>query len=121
MILKPPFIIGARLLPALKIGDSYLSMEVGDNGIVFYLDTPDQEFEIHGFRPGLWMSTQGCFESILSFMLAASEAQAAVDNGRFSDNADIFEPPVMCWCQENAEEIGGLLFELEEEWEGESI
>ena len=121
MILKPPFIIGARLLPALKINDSYLSMGAECGVVVFYLDTPDQEFEIHGFRPGASARIQQCFESVLSFMLAASEAQDAVDNGRFSDNADIFEPPVMRWCQENASEIGGLLFELEEEWEGELI
>lgn len=117
MILKPPFIIGARLLPALKIGDSYLSIGVEGDAVVAYVDTPDQEFAVYGFRPGLGMSTQGCFESMLSFMLAAAEAQDSVDNGRFSDNADIFEPPVMRWCQENAEEIGGLLFELEEEGE----
>ena len=117
MILKPPFTIGARLLPALKIGDSYLSVDTEYGSVVFYLDTPDQEFEIHGFRPGLGTSTQGCFKSMLSFMLAAAEAQDSVDVGRFSDNADIFEPPVMRWCQENAEEIGGLLFELEEEGE----
>lgn len=117
MILKPPFIIGARLLPALKIDDSYLSMGAEYGVVVFYLDTPDQEFEIHGFRPGACMRVQQCFESMLGFMLAASEAQDAVDNGRFSDNADIFEPPVIRWCQENASEIGGLLFELEEEGE----
>ena len=114
MILKPPFIIGARLLPALKIGGSYLSMEVGDNGIVFYLDTPDQDHEITGFRPGAWFSVQDCFESILGFMEAAAEAQSAVDRGRSSDNADIFDPAVMRWCQENADEIGCLRLEIEE-------
>ena len=112
MILKPPFTIGARLLPALKIGDSYLSVDTEYGSVVFYLDTPDQEFEIHGFRPGLGMSVQGCFESLLSFMLSAAEAQDSVDVGRFSDNADIFEPTVMRWCQENATEIGGIWFAL---------
>ena len=112
MILKPPFIIGARLLPALKIGDSYLSFDMSTN--VFYFDTPDFSRVSCGLTRRAWqIPVQRQFEGLLSFMLAAAEAQSAVDRGRSSDNANIFDPAVMRWCQENTNEIGCLRLEIE--------
>lgn len=112
MILLPPFCISARLLTALQIGDSWLSFDPVT--VTFYLDTPDWDEVIVDFRPGARGSVQDCFEGILAFMDAAAEAQNSVDRGRFSDNADIFEPHIMLWCQENDDEIGQLRWELEE-------
>lgn len=112
MKLSPPFCISARLLPALKIGDSWLSFDM--DTVTFHLDTPDWEETIVDFRPAPGSNVQGCFEAVLSFMDAAAEAQRSLDQGRFTDNGDLFDPVLMRWCQENADEIGQLRFELEE-------
>lgn len=107
-----PIQTSPRLLPGVKIGDSWLSFEPDTQ--VFRLDTPDGDHEITGFRAGAACGVLSVFEAILSFMLAAAEAQNAVDAGRFSDNADIFSLDIMRWCQENATEIGCVQYELED-------
>lgn len=109
MTLKPPFFISSRLLPALKIGDSTLSMST--KTLTFYLD----EHKITGFRPAPHSSVQSRFDAMLSFMAAAAEAQNSVDRGRYSDNADLFDPEVMRWCQENASEIEMVQYNLEQD------
>lgn len=109
MTLKPPFCISSLPLPALKIGESTLSMDL--NTAVFYLD----DIQIDGFQPGAHASVQSCFEAMLSFMSAAAEAQNSVDRGRHSDNADLFDPEVMRWCQENASEIEMVQYNLEQD------
>ncbi len=108
MILKPPFFISSSLLPALKIGDSTLSMST--KTLTFYLD----EHKITGFRPGAHSSVQAWFDAMLSFMAAAAEAQKSVDQGRYSYNADLFVPEIMRWCQENASEIAMVQYKLED-------
>jgi hypothetical protein len=108
------FQISHRLLPSVKIGDSWLSYYLDRS--VLWLDTPDRTFEIDGFIFSYRLSAKYCIDTCLSFMLAAAEAQNAVDAGRFSDNADIFSLDIMRWCQENATEIGCVQYELEE-WE----
>ena len=113
MILKQPFIISSRLLPALNIGDSTLSWDSKD--LLFYVDAPSKTYVIDGFRPGLSCGVQDCFDDILSFMLAAAEAQDATDAGRFTDNGDLFEPELMVWCQENRQELEDLQMDLEQE------
>ena len=112
MKLSPPFCISARLLPTLQIGDSWLSCDPSTR--LFYLDTPDGKNVITDFHPAASSGLQEWFKAILSFMDAAADAQRSLDQGRFTDNGDLFEPLVMRWCQENADEIGQLRFELEE-------
>lgn len=104
-----PIQISARLLPAVKIGDSWLSFEPVAK--VFYLDTPDGDYVLTGFR--FYGNTSiEALSTCLVFMMAAAEAQNAVDAGRFSDNAGIFSPDIMRWCQESASEIGCMQYEL---------
>ena len=100
MILNPPFMISGRLLPALKINDSYLSYD--QNTTLFYLDTPEMCATIDDFTPGYSMGVQDCFESLLSFMSYAAEV---------SDD-ELFEPAVLRWCQQNEEEINWVEYEL---------
>lgn len=100
MILNPPFIISGRLLPALKINDSVLSYD--QNTTLFYLDTPEMSVTIDDFTPGYSMGVQGCFESLLSFMSYAAD----------ESDSDLFEPEVLCWCQQNEEEINCVNYEL---------
>ena len=111
MILKEPLRISARLLPAVKIGDSWLSFNPDTE--VFHLDTPDFYKASCGLKARTTVPMLRQFQGMLSFMAAAAEAQRAVDQGRFSDNSDIFEPDLMQWCQENASEIEAMLCELE--------
>lgn len=101
-----PIQISPRLLPGVKIGDSWLRFSPTTH--VFHLDTP----EFYKARTAIPVLRQ--FQGMLSFMLAAAEAQNAVDAGRFSDNADIFSLDIMRWCQENASEIGCVQYELED-------
>ena len=113
MILKQPFIISARLLPALKIGDSFLSFDEEAN--VFYFDTPDFQRASCGLtcRAG-HIPVKNQLRGILPFLIASAEAQNTVDRGGMSDNYDIFDPVLSRWCQENQQEISNALFELEE-------
>ena len=114
MILKQPFIISSRLLPALSIGDSTLSWD--SDRRLFYLDSLEGEYVIDGFRQGAIANLSDCFDTILSFMVAAAEAQTAIDAGRFTDNEGLFEPEVMRWCQENRQELEYVQVNLGE-WE----
>lgn len=111
MILKPPFLISARLLPALKINDSFLSWD----GANFYLDTPDGEHIIDDFHPGASAGTQECFRAILSFMTAANEAyQYQLKHGTPSDNANLFTPAVTNWIVDNHNAIDMRSSEIED-------
>ena len=100
MILNPPFMISARLLPALKINDSVLSYD--QDTTLFYLDTPEMCVTIDDFTPGHGMGIQGCFECLLDFMSFATE----------ETDSDLFEPEVLRWCKQNEEEINCVNYEL---------
>lgn len=111
MILHPPFIISARLLPALKIGDGYLSWD----GSVFYLDTPEFEYVVDDFHPGAGCDRQECFRAILSFLDAALESRAyRIRTGRESENEDLFPPHVLDWAEQYSDVIEMLSIDLEE-------
>jgi hypothetical protein len=102
VILNLPFMISGRLLPALKINDSYLSYD--PSSTLFYLDTPEMCVTIDDFTPGYSMGVQGCFESLLSFMGYAAD----------ESDSDLFEPEVLRWCQQNEEEINYVNYELQD-------
>lgn len=113
MILHDPFIITARLLPGLRIGDGYLSAD----GQVFILDTPGFEYEILGFRPGLGdRDMQSWFSSILIFMGAAAESRQYRERtgGEIDEdsNEGLFPPHVVDWIVDNLSDIES--FDLEE-------
>ena len=112
MILHEPFKISARLLPALQIGDAWLSW----NNFEFFLDRPGEpEHVIDDFRPGLGAQPQECFAAILSFMDAAAESrQYRERTGRKGENEDLFPPHIVDWIVDNLDEIGNLRCEIEE-------
>lgn len=106
MRLHPPFMISARLLPALRIGDAFLSFDGKD----FVLDDKDLEYIIDDFRPGPGSDTQECFRAIFSFMLAAEEGR------RYGgENEDLFPPHIVDWICENKDEIEMLSCDIETE------
>lgn len=100
MKLHHPFIISARLLPAIKIGEATLSL---DGDMTFWLDTPEFEHHEKTLRPGAmgWRSRVEPFEILLCFLSAAAQAMRY----EFSDNKDLFPEHVMAWCADNASEI----------------
>lgn len=120
MILHAPFEISARLLPALRIGDAWLSLESCEftNGgrATFILDYTDEhgkraEYRDANLRSGAmrpFESPVEAFETFISFLSAAAEAS---EDG---DNADLFPPAVMAWAREAGDTISMDTWELYE-------
>ena len=117
MILHEPFEISTRLLPALQIGNAWLSW----NNFEFFLDRPGEpEYVIDDFRPGLGAQPQECFAAILSFMDAAAESRKYRERTwwplgvAFDSNEDLFPPHIVDWIADNVNEIACLRLEIEE-------
>jgi len=117
MKLHPPFEISARLLPAVRIGDSWISIEFGkqtSDGRIrykYYIDTPKFKYENDDLKSGVGGGDlQSGMASLLSFLGACAEART----GRRGENADLFPERVGAWAKENQDEIDMLAIELEE-------
>lgn len=131
MQLHEPFIIGPRLLPALKIGDAFLSLDgmtesrvaFGSRQMrrhhpVFILDIGADSYEIDDVSSGAggFRSVVDPFEALLSFMSACAESiHYRERTGMGGDNADLFEPAVAQWCADNASEIEGAQCDITDE------
>ena len=117
MKLHEPFIITARLLPGVKIGDSFISIELagetceGRTRYRYHIDTPDFEHTSSDLKSGCGGGdlVQG-MSSLLSFLGAAAEAYNRPD----SDNADLFPPNVTEWAYQHSDETSRLQCEIEE-------
>ena len=127
MILHPPLIITSRLLPGLKIGDTFISLGYGsrsaDNRMVYavWIDLPDgTEHAIADLRSGCGGgSIQDGLANLLGFLGAAAESrQYRERTGREGENEHLFAPAIVEWASENSDEISMLACELEE---GESL
>ena len=113
MILHDPFIINARLLPALKVGEGTLSLASaswaeGPSSVLgkrmefgFYLDTPDFEY----FDDRMESGCGGCemveaFENFLGFLEAAVESYRYEQRhlGAKGENTDLFPSYVVEWA-----------------------
>jgi hypothetical protein len=115
MKLHAPFIIGSRLLPALRIGDMTLTLrlplfpaERGRWGATMILEGPGIHLTDQTLRSGLsgFRSLVDPFNTYLSYLDAAAEAREG------SDNADLFPPSVMQWARDNASAIAEARMEL---------
>ena len=125
MILNSPLKISARLLPALKLADAWLSFD--PSTCLFYLDVAEtegrpttKEHTITGFRPPACRYqneeefVRESFDAILSFMSACAEGIGyELRTGRKSENGDLFEADVAAWCYENRDAIDEASWELE--------
>lgn len=109
-----PFIIGSTLSPALKIGDSTLHLtdvqfaEEGRDRATFLLVTPEFEYRDDQLRSGVggFISTVAAFDTLLSFLEAAAEAEEyEVRTGEELDDSDLFPPHVTEWALLNKDEI----------------
>lgn len=114
MKLQAPFAISARLLPAIKIGDAWLSFD--PQTVEFYLDRPGHpDYTIDDFRPGYSHNIQMCFADILSFMGAAGDSRGYREwSGQPGENEDLFPPEIVDWIVENLEDIDCYRMELGE-------
>ena len=121
MKLRNPFIIGSTLSPALKIGDSVLHLidvqliEMGRDQATFLLVTPEFEYvddKLHSGSGG-FISTVAAFDSFLSFLEAAAEAEEYGERtGYHSDNSDLFPRHVVEWSLLNKDEISMVHSEI---------
>jgi hypothetical protein len=123
MILKPPFIIGPRLAPALQIAGAFLTLETwqraGDRvRAVFVLDIGDQEYTIDDLQSGCggFRSRVEPFESLLAFMEACAESiKYAERTGLEGENVDLFAAPIAQWCADNIAEIECARMDISDE------
>jgi hypothetical protein len=115
MILHDPFIITARLLSGIKIGDAVLSL---DTDMSISEDAKDFSYSDSNLQSGVcgFASLVEVFETMISFMEAAGEAvRFNMSSAHESDNSDLFPPNVMDWCYENADELYMLSCDLQDE------
>jgi len=124
MILHPPFMISSRLLPAVKIDDATISLELvpsnepnGRQRVRWYFDAPGIEesaADITGLGP-----LQEFFMSTLSFMGACAETVGyARRQGREldpdNDNSGLFPPSMHEWLDQHEDEISMMQCEIED-------
>lgn len=129
MILRAPFMISSRLLPAVKVGGATISLEpigrTSDNRprwrYFIDINPPFPGYaggyladDLYGDVGGLH-DTQDAMAALLSFLGAAAEAYAyQISTGRESDNADLFPACIEEWATQYSDELSMLQCELEE-------
>lgn len=113
MNLQSPFIISARLLPAIVIDNVTISFDQNNN--VFYFDGSDFEYAENSFKPGAGSDIQDCFVAILDFLGAFAEAISyETRTGRESDNKTLFPSIMSDWAIKNSDEFSILQQEIDE-------
>jgi hypothetical protein len=130
MILREPFCISARLLPALRVEGAWIQLEPDgwskDRRQVFRwtIDLPgvkgsdDGGFSAADLRSGVGggASLQQMFATLLGFLSACGESVRYADRtGREGENADLFPRQVARWAAQHADELAMLECVLEEE------
>ena len=116
MKIPQPFEISARLLPALKVGEAWISLQ--EDGATFVLDLPDgSEHIVDDVRyPACgrrdWREH---FAALCSFLSACAESRRYVahDGGR-GENAGLFSEPIGEWAESVLDELAMLECEIEE-------
>jgi hypothetical protein len=119
MTLHPPFIITARLLPGLRIGDAFLNLDgcVRDGermAAKMILDLPDgTEYVDQSMRSGHggFESVVAIFETYISFLEAAVESYEA--KGLEGENSRLFPEHVVQWAA--GADIGSARSDLTDE------
>lgn len=118
MILHDPFKISARLLPALQIGEAWLSLEdihacatrEGRDCAEFVLDLPDgREYHDRTVQSGVqgFSSVASAFEGFLSFLSHAVETR---------ENPEaLFPPHILEWARDNRSAIESAHLDITDE------
>ena len=124
MRLNAPFQISSRLLPALKVGSAWISIQFsgetsdGRARYEYFIDTPDFEHSARDLRSGVGGGAlQEGMKSLLSFLTAAAECYRYNGNSYDPDpdsNCSLFPQNVVEWAYQNDSEISMLAYELRE-------
>lgn len=123
-MIPSPVIITPRLLPGLKIGDSFLSVEPilavgsGKPRWRWHLDTPTAEHSGDDLRG--WGDAGEMLAALCSFLVACAESRHySRSTGRTGGNADLFNDAVGEWAEQYSDEISLAGLEIEESGRGE--
>lgn len=116
-----PFIISARLLPAVDVAGATVSVDPTSNRDHYgkpewryFIDLPDGTEHTGGELYG-WGDAGEMLETLLAFLGACGESVNYRDRtGRGGENADIFPPEVAAWCAANSDALSVASFECEE-------
>ena len=123
MKLHHPFIITPRLLPGVRIGNAFVSIEwskrPGRDGRAryqYHIDAPEWSHSDDDLQSGCGGGDlmEG-MASLLSFLDACAESRRySRHSGRPGENADLFPENVGEWAEQNADEIAMAKLEIEE-------
>ncbi len=116
MDLYPPFIISARLLPAVRIGDMTISVRTGPRNhegrteYTMYFDRDSEEFaRVEDIKSGCQGGDyKEGMSSLMSFLGAFAEA------GEDGDNADLFPASMRPWVEAHSDEIACMGCDIDE-------
>ncbi len=116
-----PFIISARLLPAVNVAGATVSIDPtgrrnrdGKPEWRYFIDLPDGR-EFDGADLYGWGDAGAMLETLLAFMGACGESvHYSRRTGRAGDNAELFPPAVAEWCADNADALSVAGFECGE-------
>lgn len=117
MTLSAPFLISARLLPAVSIGKGSEQITVSLSPSGFILDGPFGEHEVTDLTLRGNPSMESAFETLLSFMSAAAESFRY--KGMDGENADLFPAPVTEAIAQVSSELEYVHFEIQSAIESE--
>ena len=117
MTLTSPFIISARLLPAVSIGKGQEQVTVSLSPSGFILDGPFGEHEVTDLTLRGNPSMESAFETLLSFMSAAAESFRY--RGMDGENADLFPAPVTEAIAQVSSELECVHYEIQSAIESE--
>ena len=117
MTLSSPFLISARLLPAVSIGKGQEQVTVSLSPSGFILDGPFGEHEVTDLTLRGNPSMESAFETLLSFMSAAAESFRY--RGMDGENADLFPAPVTEAIAQVSSELECVHFEIQSAIESE--
>ena len=117
MTLLSPFIISARLLPAVSIGKGSEQITVSLSPSGFILDGPFGEHRITDLTLRGNPSIESAFETLLSFMSAAAESFRY--RGMDGENSDLFPAEVTEALFQVSSELECVWFELQSAIEAE--
>lgn len=120
--LTDPVIITSRLLPGVRAGDGFISIQRAarptSSGRVrfhYWIDLPDgteyTDSSLTSPRPSL----QDALSTLLTFLAAAGESHGYhLRTGREGENGDMFPQNVNEWAYDNNDELASLALELDE-------
>ena len=117
MTLSAPFLISARLLPAVSIGKGQEQITVSLSPSGFILDGPFGEHRVTDLTLRGNPSIESAFETLLSFMSAAAESFRY--RGMDGENADLFPAPVTEAIAQVSSELECVHFEIQSAIESE--